>query len=157
MPNDLKGTKELSIQLGELGDRLGKKALRSATFKATTPVIREMKAKAPVGSGTHRTYRKRLVAPSFLKRSIKRSTRVRGGEVTVSIGTRAEAFYGAAFLDEGITVTSRRINGRKKSIKPYTIRGYNWFKPVFRRNKDKMIGSFRDLLADAIRKAKAKR
>lgn len=157
MPNELYGVRELSKQLGELGGRLGKKALRSATFKSTTPVVREMKSKAPKGTEAHRTYKGRLVAPGFLSRSVKRRTKIRGGKVQVSIGVRREAFYGVAFLDEGITVSSRRRGGgRKAPVDPYTIRGHRWFKPVFRRNKDKMISGFRDLLSDAIRKAKAK-
>lgn len=157
MPNELEGVSALSRQLAELGGRMGKKALRSATFKATTPVIREMKSKAPRGTEAHRTYKGRLVAPGFLSRSVRRRTKVRGGKVQVFIGVRREAFYGVAFLDEGISVSSRRLGkGRKKSVDPYTIRGHRWFKPVFRRHKDQMVGSFRGLLREAIQKARAK-
>lgn len=172
MPNELKGLEELSTQLAKLGSRMGTKALRTAAFKATTPVVREMKAKAPRGTKPHRSYKGRYLAPSFLSRSIRRLSKARNGKVNVAIGVRAEAFYGVTFLDEGtITVSQRRrkvgTKGtvrrvvRKTSrsvtlVKPYTIVGRRWFKSTFRRHAPRMISEFKDLIEDAIRKTRAK-
>lgn len=104
----VEGLKELSKNLAELGDTLGGKTLRQATMNATTPAFKKIKAAAPVGSRTHRTYKGRLVAPGFLKRSLKRKSRYKGGRASVVIGVAAEAFYGVSFLDGGTKNTDAR-------------------------------------------------
>lgn len=57
----------------------------------------------------------------------------------MEIGVRPEAFYGIAFLDKGIEVTTRRARSGKgrrfnrpvKKIKPYRINGRSWFTATF--------------------------
>jgi len=104
MANEVKGLKELAGKLSKLETSLAVKSLRSAIFKATTPVVRQMKSRIPVGTEAHRTYKKRLVAPSFAQRSIKRLTGKRylsQGKLSIAIGVRAEAYYAIRFYDQG--------------------------------------------------------
>jgi len=151
----LEGLKELDKKLGELGAKLGGKTLRSASLKATTPTVRKMKIKIPVGDKAHRTYRGRLVAPGFARRSIRRRSRFRGGKSSVSIGVRKEAFYAVNFLDKGATVTTRKINGKRKTIKPYRLTAHHWFKDVFtndRRKKEDNLARQLKLTIEKVRR-----
>ena len=129
----LEGLDELSKKLSALGKAAGK-TLRSATMKATTPVQREMRNKIPIGKEAHRTYKGRLVAPGFARRSLRRSSRFRNGSASIRLGIRREAFYAVNFVDQGIYVTKRK----GKSIKPYRIKPSNWFKGIFVSNRKKM-------------------
>lgn len=158
------GLKELNIKLGKLGNALAVKSLRKALRKAGTPTLAQMRAAAPVGKTAHRTYKKRLVTPGFLKRSIRMIVAVnkRNGAASVVFGVRREAFYGIQFLDArafiggGYVVTQRRFggNGRRgrkrtrlsRDVKPYTIRATPWFSSVFTANSQKMVNDFRDAL-----------
>ena len=145
----LEGLDELSKKLATLGKAAGK-TLRSATLKATTPVVRKMRNKIPVGSKPHRTYKGRLVAPGFAKRSIRRSSSFRRGVASVRIGVRKEALYAVNFIDQGIHVTKRR----KKTIKSYRIPASNWFKAVFIANKKNMEDDLTVKLKAAIEKVR---
>ena len=129
----LEGLDALSKKLATLGKAAGK-TLRSATLKATTPVRREMRNKIPIGTEAHRTYKGRLVAPGFARRSLRRSSSFRRGVAIVRLGVRREAFYSVNFVDQGIYVTKRK----GKSIKTYRIKPSNWFKGVFISNRKKM-------------------
>lgn len=121
---ELDGLKELTKKLNQLETKLAGKTLRSAVVQASLPAFRAIKLAAPVGTGAHRTYKGNLVGPGFLKRSVKRVSKInkRTGTVSVAIGVRAEAFYGIAFLDRGTI----RITGR------------SWFKRNFVDNRSKM-------------------
>ncbi len=90
----IEGLKALSKQLDKLGKELGTKTLRNASRAALAPTHKKIKALTPVGKRAHRTYKGRLVAPGFLKRSIKLGSRIKRGVVTASISAKAEAFYG---------------------------------------------------------------
>lgn len=90
----IEGLRELSKQLDKLGKELGTKTLRNASRAAMSPTHKKIKALTPVGKRAHRTYKGRLVAPGFLKRSIKLGSRAKRGVVTASISAKPEAFYG---------------------------------------------------------------
>ncbi len=90
----IEGLRELSKQLDKLGKELGVKTLRNASRAAMAPTHKKIKAMTPVGKKAHRTYKGRLVAPGFLKRSIGLGSRIKRGVVTASISAKAEAFYG---------------------------------------------------------------
>lgn len=160
MPSSLEGFDVLSKKLADLGDKLGYKTLRSAALKATTPVLREMRQKIPVGNLVHRTYRGRLIAPGFAKRSLRRITKLdrSAGKVSVLIGVKKEAYYAIQFIDEGITVTQRRYKKKgsrrreKKLIRPYTIKGSHWYKNVFVKNREKMENELKKQLTQQIEK-----
>lgn len=162
------GLKELNIKLGKLGNALAVKSLRKALRRAGTPTLQQMRAKVPVGTEIHRTYKKRPVAPGFLKRSLRMIVAVnkRSGAASVVFGVRREAFYGIQFLDQrafiggGYVVSKRRFggNGRRgrrrtqlyRDVKPYTIRATPWFSSVFTANSSKMVNDFRDALRVAV-------
>ncbi|WP_430009972.1 hypothetical protein [Methylophaga lonarensis] len=149
MTGRIDGMKELYDKLGELGNQLEAKALRSSAMAALTRTAREYRAAAPRGSQAHRTYKGRLVAPGFLSRSIVRRSRVdkKSGRVWALIGVRREAFYGVMFLDKGIWVRSRR----GQPVRPYRIEGRDWFKSRFESNVPQIISVFTEKLKDKIR------
>ena len=169
MASELVGVKELTKKLDKLDAKLAVKTLRSVLFRATTPVVRQMKAQVPVGTEAHRTYTGRLVAPGFTKnRSIKRLTGKRflsQGKLSIAIGVKAEAFYAIKFYDQGPhTITKRRqrttvkLSGhtgtrrRHANIKPYTLRRVPWFQSVFVRNESQMLTNIKNNLSDAVEK-----
>lgn len=171
MANELKGFKELERKLLKLSRTLDVKTgkqLRSVLFKSTTPVLRQMKARIPVGTETHRTYKKRLVAPGFAKRSFRRLTGkkyLNQGKLSIAMGVRAEAYYAIRFYDLGpYTITRRRQSTnikarghvgnqrRKISIKPYTLRRHPFFVGTFIANESAMIQSMGKQLKDIIYK-----
>jgi len=137
MSDAVKGLRELEEKLKRLETATAVKALRSAALASTLPTVKEMKAAAPKGKGTHRTYKGRLVAPGFLSRSVKRVTRHRDGVLSVSIGVKAEAFYGVTFLDRG----TKHIPAKK------------WFVSRFESNANSIVSLFKAKLADRIKKA----
>ena len=90
----IEGLRELSAQLNKLESKLATKTLRNATRAAIAPTHKKIKALTPVGKRAHRTYKGRLVAPGFLKRSIKLGSRFKNGVASAAIGAKPEAFYG---------------------------------------------------------------
>ena len=132
------GLKALSDKLELLKRETGVKVLRSAAMASVVPTVKEMQSAAPKGKSAHRTFKGRLVAPGFLSRSVKRASRVdkNTGVVSVSIGVRREAFYGVTFLDKG---TSK-------------IAGRHWFQKRFEANSGKIVGLFKQKLAERIKK-----
>ena len=154
MASDVLGVEALLKDFGKLEAATGQKVMKQAASAAVNPVVRQIKAAAPIGRDVHRTYKGRLVAPGFLQRNISKKTRAKGGFVAVSIGLKSqEAFYGLQFLDEGNhTVTQRRSKGGKKAIKPYQIKGTNFFKRVFLKNEDRMVDEFSKQLRKRIDK-----
>ena len=96
----IEGLNKLSKQLEQLGKELGTKTLRNATRAALKPTHRKIQALTPVGKRAHRTYKGNLVAPGFLKKSIKLKSSSRKGIVSASIAAKGEAFYGM-FLISG--------------------------------------------------------
>jgi len=131
------GLKELSDQLGKLQATIAAKALRQSVQNATLPATRAMKLAAPVGTVAHRTYRKRLVAPGFLKRSIRAISFIKRGTASALIGVKREAFYGVQFVDRGT-----KKMGEKK-----------WFKSVFESQRDAMESRLVEQLKAKIAKA----
>jgi len=101
MAGQIEGMKGLSAKLALLGTKLGGKTLKQAALLATSPTLKSMKAAIPVGTRGHETYKGRLVAPGFSKRSIRRQSRLRKGKATVTIGVDAEAFYAVLFTEFG--------------------------------------------------------
>lgn len=165
--NNLRGVKELTRKLSRMGKRMGLNALARATGKAATPTVRRIRARAPVGKRSHKTYKGRTVFPGFLKRSVRRRTRKnrQRGSVEVQIGVLSEAFYGVQFLDKGISVsarrtkkgkrsnTTKRFNRRAKSIKPYRIRGRRWFESTFVQQRSTIEANLTKELRKEVEKA----
>lgn len=154
MASDVLGVEALIKDFDKLEAATGLKVMKQAASAAVNPVVRKIKAAAPVGKDLHRTYKGRLVAPGFSKRSLAKKTRAKGGRVTVSIGVKnPEAYYSIQFLDQGNhTVTKRKIKGRSKAIKPYQIRGSNFFNRVFESSENQTINEFSKQLRKKIDK-----
>lgn len=141
MAGEITGLKELSSKLEKMGAVLGGKVLRQATVLATSPVIKQMKAAMPVGSVEHKTFKGRLVAPGFARRSIKRVGKLKKGVATVTIGVKSEAFYAVSFIDRGTK----------------TMRARPWFKNIFIRNRAVMERRMVTILKKKIEQVAAKK
>lgn len=107
MSGALQGVAQLMRQLEELGLAANGKALRAAVRAGSQPVVKRAKQLIPEGVDAHRTYRGRLVAPGFAKRSIRMVTKLSRDKqkASAAIGVRAEAFYATQFVELG---TSRQ-------------------------------------------------
>jgi len=116
------GMRDLEKALAALGTEMGGKILKSAANKAVKRTMDTMIGMAPMGKRSHRTYKGRLVAPGFLKQSVKKKTYYRKGRVTVNIGVTKEAFYGVSFTDY------KRKGQRRQP----------WFVETFIRGRDSM-------------------
>jgi len=90
----IEGLRKLTAQLNKLEATLATKTLRNATRAAMVPTHKKIQALTPIGKKAHRTYKGRLVAPGFLKRSIKLGSRFKDGVASAAIGAKPEAFYG---------------------------------------------------------------
>lgn len=110
MVSRIEGLKELSDQLSKLEKNAGGKALRSALFQSSLPVVKKARVNAPVGAVPHKTYKGRLVSPGFLSRNIARKSRLSKDRRTafVFIGVKPEAFYGLQFLELGTSRIRKR-------------------------------------------------
>jgi hypothetical protein len=139
----IRGLDALSKELQALGPDIAKKALRSATSGALTPTFKKIKMAAPVGSEPHRTFKGRLVAPGFLQRSLKRSSRFfpRTGKAIAKIKILPEAFYGG-FYDVGVTGKFPKLD---------------WFTKTFENDREAIEKRFSDLLRAKIKKLAGKK
>lgn len=129
---EIEGMKELSKKLSQLGKQAGGKALRNALNASATVVKREMKANIPTGRSAHRTYKGRLVAPGFAKRSITHRSRISADKTRAwaRIGVKPEAFYAVQFVELG---TSK-------------MRPRPWLQRSFRAKKQEMLNRFQEKL-----------
>lgn len=130
MAETVLGVKELLRKFDQLKVAGKEKALRAAVRGAANVVAKEAKQRIPVGSISHRTYRKVLVSPGFARRSIKVQTYVnrRTGAVGALVGVRAQAFYAVQFVE--------LERGKSKQ------RGKPWLRPAFEATGDKQISEF---------------
>lgn len=144
----VKGLAELELKLANLDKKLAGKALRSAVMVATTPALKEMKRRAPVGKKSHRTYKGNLVSPGFLSRSIKRKSSYKNGVARVEIGVKKEAYYGLVFVEKGTKphripekgYRRMKLGGRVVSnVKHPGAKAKPWFKQSFVSKKDEML------------------
>jgi HK97 gp10 family phage protein len=141
MVETLIGLKDLERKLKKLDGAVSEKVLRSAVMNASTPAFKAIKAAAPVGKKAHRTHKGNLVAPGFLRRSIKRFSRIRHGRsrswAAASIGVRAEAYYGLQFVELGT---------KKMRARP-------WFVQAFKSQQKRMEQRFIQQLRAKIMRA----
>lgn len=97
----LRGLNELDRKLAELGAKTGARVLRASARAALLPVLKDAKATIPEGDAPHYTYKRRLVAPGFAKRSLRRITKIERGRVVALLGVAKEAFYAVHFWEYG--------------------------------------------------------
>ncbi len=133
------GLRELQAKLSAMESKTSQKALRSALMQSATPTVRKLRAAAPVGTRDHRTYKGRLVAPGFLRRSVAKSSKiVRGKNSTtavVYIGVKSEAYYGIRFIDRGTKF----------------IKAHPWFTSTFDASAGNIVSNFKAKLAAKLR------
>lgn len=103
MAGGLEGAAALTKQLEALGQELRGKNLRTVVRAGAAPLLKAAKAAAPEGTEMHRTYKGRLVAPGFGKRSVRMVTKLdkTGEKASAAVGVRAEAFYMTQFVEVG--------------------------------------------------------
>lgn len=161
MANELQGVADLTRRLNKLDGELRIKAFRSVLFKATTPVIQQMRSRIPVGDTPHRTPRGNTLVPGFAKRSIKRLTGkkfINRGRLSIAIGVKRDAWYSFLYDQGPYTISTRRqrtnikarghfgTQRRNINIRPYTLRRQAWFESVFRSNERRMLTNIKNNL-----------
>ena len=139
----IEGLKDLQKKLSALGPALGGKALRNATSAAMLPVLRTARASAPVGSTPeHKTHKGRTVFSGFLRRSVARRSYLAKDKMsaTAVVGVKAEAYYGAQFVELGTSRQPRQP----------------WLTPAMYKNKEQIVLTLRKKLKLQIDKARRK-
>lgn len=120
----LAGAADLIAKLQALGALDDGKIARGAVHAGMGAVLKNAQTKIPVGTRLHRTYKGRLVAPGFGRRSLRivTTTKTDDGLIAALLGVRAEAYYETQFLEKGT----------KK------IRGTHWLQQSFSDSQDAM-------------------
>lgn len=97
------GVAEASKKLTAMGAAFSVPILRSAVRAGIQPAKKYAEQTIPVGKEAHRTYKGRLVAPGFSKRSIRVVTKASQDKrvVSAALGVRREAFYAVLFTEIG--------------------------------------------------------
>ena len=143
---EVKGYRELIKKLDALDAKASQKIISSILSRSTTPLQSAWRAQAPDRRGSRRqtTYKRRSVAPAFLKTSGKSKQIKRGLKKAVALviaGVGDEAFYGPQFLDEGATVSGRRPRGKgkvRKAVRSYRLPAYRWYFSTYKSSLPKM-------------------
>lgn len=135
----LEGVAELTRQLEALGKLDDGKVLRNAARAAMKPAQERAKALIPEGVDAHRTYKGRLVAPGFAKRSIRTKVSLSKDKqkATAKLGVLSEAFYAVQFVELGTS---------QQSAQP-------WLRPAFESTQAQQIDAIAVSLQKSIDKA----
>ena len=131
----LEGVAELTRKLDALGKLEDGKALRAAVRAGIKPAEKKAKALIPVGIDAHKTYKGRLVAPGFARRSIRSITKLDRSKqkASAALGVRQEAFYAVQFVEIGTA---------RQAAQP-------WLRPAF----DSTLSQQQQAMADSLRKS----
>lgn len=149
MTNDSKyltGVKELTGKINEIGVKFAAKELRGTVNDALEEAEHIARARIPVGTEPHKTYKGRLVSPGFALATLHRESfvnRAKGTAVAL-LGVAREAFYAIVFKEFGTS---------KMDATP-------WLIPSFEQSKDPMLrrlaGSLRERVERIAKKGKKK-
>lgn len=106
----LEGVADLTAKLKALGSEFVGPTMRAVLRAAIKPAFEKANQTIPIGLEAHRTYKGRLVAPGFSKRSIRIVTRLdkNGTTASVALGVRKEAFYAVLFEELGTSKMAAR-------------------------------------------------
>lgn len=134
----LEGVAQLSRQLDALGKLEDGKAIRTAVKAGMTPAFKAAQQNIPIGTVAHRTYKGRLVAPGFAKRSLRLVTTLSSDKqkATAIIGVLGEAFYAIQFVEMGTS---------KMAAQP-------WLRPSFYNTREEQESALADSLKRTIEK-----
>lgn len=135
MSSALQGVAELLKQLEAIGQAAADKALRAAVRAGARAVVKEARARIPVGKVAHYTYKRRVVSPGFAKRSIRAVVVLSKDKqkASASIGVRNEAFYATQFVELGTA----------------TAPAHPWLRPALESSSDEQV----KLMAESLRKS----
>ena len=138
---EVKGARELERKLQRLSAAASGRAIRTAVGFAMTPVLKEARSNAPIGTTSHKTHKGRVVAPGFLSRSIKKKTKLsrNKGSAFAWIQADSEAFYGRYTEKGTVNITAQP-----------------WLRPAMKDNKRLVKNRYADKLRDRIRIEAAK-
>lgn len=111
MASELMGTSVLSRKLAKLQAGPRGRALRSVVRAGMKPAQDLWKSTIPVGKEAHKTYKGRLVAPGFGRRSIRVVTKLSKDkhQASAALGVRSEAFYHTWFIEQQRGFTKGRL------------------------------------------------
>jgi HK97 gp10 family phage protein len=105
MANDgaLIGASDLLKKLDALGALDNGNIIKGTVRAGMQPAKQAAITKIPVGTRLHRTYKGRLVAPGFAKRSIRVvvTSKTDSGNIAALLSVRAEAYYAVQFVERG--------------------------------------------------------
>jgi len=134
----LEGVGQLTKQLEALGKLEDGKAVRAAVKAGMTPAYKAAQQNIPVGTVAHRTFKGRLVAPGFAKRSLRLVTTLSPDKqkATAIIGVRGEAFYAIQFVEMGTS---------KMAAQP-------WLRPAFFNTREEQESAVAESLKRTIEK-----
>jgi HK97 gp10 family phage protein len=137
----VEGIQQLLKKFDQLSVAGKAKVLRAACRGAGAAVAKDARTRIPVGSESHRTYDKQLVAPGFARRSIvvQVQKNFTTGAISAVVGVRARAFYAMQFIEME----------RGKSSQT----GRPWLVPAFEATRAKQISEFERRFKDVIAKA----
>lgn len=160
MASQVIGIEELMRKFDMLKTAGKEKALKAAVRSAANVVVKEAKARIPVGSMSHRVGGRKalaakrnraareriqgvLVSPGFARRSIVARTYTdrKTGRVGAVIGVRAQAYYAVQFVE--------MERGKSKA------KGRPWLRPAFQSSEPKMISEFHRAFQRVIQRLKA--
>lgn len=132
MASALEGVRELTGKLTELGGKFAAKELRGTVKAALETAEHVARARMPVGTEPHKTYKGRLVSPGFAISTLHIETRLdkRTGSAIASLGPSREAFYASLFVELG---TSR-------------MPAQPWLRPAFEESQEPMLRALADEL-----------
>ncbi len=140
MASELLGVQQLSRKLDALSQKLRGEVLRKAANAAVKPVLEEARSLIPVNKvqELHKTYKGRMVAPGFARRSVAAKVKLSldGRAVFARMGVKREAFYAVNFIELGTS---------KMAAQP-------WLRPAFEKNRFQALRRFAEVLKQQIDK-----
>ena len=108
---EIEGLALLQAKIAELGNGQGTvRDLLPPLRKVGNVVKNRAKASAPSGTESHKTYKGRVVAPGFLKASVRMRSGISKDKQSAYalIGVAPEAFYGLQFIELGTSMYPAR-------------------------------------------------
>lgn len=148
MPEEIQGLAKALRSFKRMKEAGQLNSMRSALNTAGTPLVRDLRIAAPVGTEPHITYLRRTVTPGFLSRGIKKSTRIfrQAKTVVLTVKPTAEAWYGK-FKEYGGTLKN------KFTGTTYQYEKEPWFFKTVERGEPEVRRAYFDKLIDRIGKA----
>lgn len=127
MASALEGVAALTAQLNEFGAKVAARELRGTTKTALAIPEHAARARMPVGTEPHKTYKGRIVSPGYSLSTLHIEVKLdkRTGSVVGSLGVGREAFYAVQFGELG---TAR-------------MPAHPWLRPSFETSEEAMLQS----------------